>query len=32
MRRYGSMKSEEFDRAFDEGEDVTAYLDMSAAR
>ncbi len=26
------MKSEEFDRAFDDGEDVTAYLDMSAAR
>jgi hypothetical protein len=26
------MKSEEFDQAFDDGEDVTAYLDMSAAR
>src|ERR1700728_2482194 len=26
------MKSEEFDRAFDDGEDVTAQLDMSAAR
>ena len=26
------MKSEEFDRAFDNGEDVTANLDMSAAR
>ena len=26
------MKSEEFDRAFDDGEDVTSQLDMSAAR
>jgi hypothetical protein len=26
------MKSEEFDRAFDDGEDVTAHLDLSAAR
>ena len=26
------MKSEEFDQAFDDGEDVTAYLDISAAR
>jgi len=26
------MKSEEFDRAFDDGEDVTASLDISAAR
>lgn len=26
------MTSEEFDRTFDDGEDVTAYLDMSAAR
>jgi hypothetical protein len=26
------MKSEEFDRAFDDSEDVTAYLDVSAAR
>ena len=26
------MKSEEFDRAFDDGEDVTSHLDMSAAR
>ncbi len=26
------MKSEEFDRAFDDGEDVTSALDMSAAR
>jgi hypothetical protein len=26
------MKSEEFDRAFDDGEDVTSRLDMSAAR
>ena len=26
------MKSEEFDRAFDDAEDVTSELDMSAAR
>jgi hypothetical protein len=26
------MKSDEFDRAFDDGEDVTSQLDMSAAR
>ncbi len=26
------MKSEEFDQAFDDGEDVTAHLDTSAAR
>jgi hypothetical protein len=26
------MKSDEFDRAFDAGEDVTSQLDMSAAR
>ena len=26
------MKSEEFDRAFDDGEDVTSQLDMPAAR
>jgi hypothetical protein len=26
------MKSEEFDRAFDDGEDVTSALDISAAR
>ena len=26
------MKSDEFDRAFDDGEDVTSELDMSAAR
>ena len=26
------MKSEEFDRAFDDGEDVTFQLDLSAAR
>ena len=26
------MKSEEFERAVDDGEDVTAYLDVSAAR
>jgi len=26
------MKAEEFDRRFDEGEDVTAYLDLSSAR
>ena len=26
------MKSEEFDRAFDDGDDVTSQLDMSAAR
>jgi hypothetical protein len=26
------MRSEEFDRAFDDGEDVTSHLDMSAAR
>jgi hypothetical protein len=26
------MKSEEFDRAFDDGEDVTSQLDMSGAR
>jgi hypothetical protein len=26
------MESEEFDRAFDDGEDVTSQLDMSAAR
>jgi hypothetical protein len=26
------MKSEEFDRAFDDGEDVTTELDVSAAR
>jgi hypothetical protein len=26
------MKSEEFDRAFDDGEDVTSQLDISAAR
>jgi hypothetical protein len=26
------MKSEEFDRAFDAGEDVTSQLDMAAAR
>jgi hypothetical protein len=26
------MKSEEFDRAFDDSEDVTSQLDMSAAR
>jgi hypothetical protein len=26
------MKSEEFDQAFDDGEDVTASLDISAAR
>ena len=26
------MKTEEFDRAFDDGEDVTSQLDMSAAR
>jgi hypothetical protein len=26
------MKSEEFDRAFDDGEDVTSQLDMAAAR
>ena len=25
------MKSEEFDRAFDDGEDVTSQLDISAA-
>jgi hypothetical protein len=24
------MRSEEFDRAFDDGEDVTSHLDMSA--
>lgn len=26
------MKSEEFDQAFDDGEDVVSHLDMSAAR
>ncbi len=26
------MKAEEFDRRFDEGEDITAYLDLSSAR
>ena len=26
------MKSDEFDRAFDDGEDVTSQLDISAAR
>jgi hypothetical protein len=26
------MKTEEFDRVFDDGEDVTSKLDMSAAR
>ncbi len=26
------MKSEEFDRAFDDGEDITSQLDLSAAR
>lgn len=26
------MKAEEFDERFDKGEDVTAYLDVSAAR
>ncbi|MDZ4180438.1 MAG: CopG family transcriptional regulator [Coriobacteriia bacterium] len=26
------MKAEEFDRRFDEGEDVTAHLDLSRAR
>ena len=26
------MKSEAFDRAFDDGEDVTSQLDISAAR
>ena len=26
------LKSDEFDRAFDDGEDVTSQLDMSAAR
>jgi hypothetical protein len=31
-RRWRSVKSEEFDQAFDDGEDVTASLDISAAR
>lgn len=26
------MKAEEFDRRFDEGQDVTAHLDLSSAR
>jgi len=32
MRRWRSMKAEEFDQAFDRGEDVSSALDVAAAR
>ena len=32
MRKWRSMKAEEFDQSFDRGEDVTSALDLAAAR
>jgi hypothetical protein len=32
MRRSTSMKAREFDKRFDEGQDISKYLDMTKAR